>query len=198
MLPRLGFKGFTLIELLVAVSILAVVATIGIGSYSQAQKLSRDAKRKQDLRSIAAALEIYKNKYGRYPCNEYWVSNNSMPNRPTPIPDFLRTGLSNSICDNSKPPLDQTFINNMPQDPLNTGGIALYDPDGYVYAYRALECLGNGQWYFLVANLENKSDPDRVGAKNVKWCNAGPDGTGYMSPALAPYPSAFIVTPDSL
>src|SRR3990167_4460210 len=61
-------KGFTLVELLIAISIIAIISAVGITSYSQAQKLGRDFKRKQDLRSIATALELFHQKYKRYPC----------------------------------------------------------------------------------------------------------------------------------
>ncbi len=52
-------KGFTLIELMVAISIIAVLSTIGMVAYSKVQLLGRDARRKQDLRAIAQALEIF-------------------------------------------------------------------------------------------------------------------------------------------
>jgi prepilin-type N-terminal cleavage/methylation domain-containing protein len=52
-------KGFTLLEMLVVVGIIAVLVSIGISSYSTAQKKSRDAKRKSDLKAIQNALEQY-------------------------------------------------------------------------------------------------------------------------------------------
>lgn len=59
-------KGFTLIELMVAISIVAILATVGLVMYSNAQKLGRDSRRQQDLRSIATALELYKNVNNTY------------------------------------------------------------------------------------------------------------------------------------
>lgn len=53
-------KGFTLLELMVAISIVAIMATIGLVVFSNAQKNARDAKRKQDIQSIAKALESNK------------------------------------------------------------------------------------------------------------------------------------------
>jgi prepilin-type N-terminal cleavage/methylation domain-containing protein len=52
-------KGFTLLEMLVVVGIIAVLVSIGISSYSTAQKKARDAKRKSDLKAIQNALEQY-------------------------------------------------------------------------------------------------------------------------------------------
>jgi len=51
--------GFTLIELLVVISILAILITLGLTSFASAQKKSRDAKRKADLRDYKNALEQY-------------------------------------------------------------------------------------------------------------------------------------------
>lgn len=52
-------RGFTLIELLIAVSILAVIAAVGYTSYAQAQLLARDARRKEDIRALRVAIELY-------------------------------------------------------------------------------------------------------------------------------------------
>jgi prepilin-type N-terminal cleavage/methylation domain-containing protein len=60
-------KGFTLIEMMVVISIVGLLAgAIGINAVESGQK-SRDAKRQTDLRMVQTAIELYKNKYGRYP-----------------------------------------------------------------------------------------------------------------------------------
>lgn len=51
------FEGFTLIELMVAISIVAILATIGFTILQTAQASSRDAKRRGDLDAISQALE---------------------------------------------------------------------------------------------------------------------------------------------
>lgn len=60
-------RGFTLIELLVVIAIISVLSAIALVIYGEAQKGARDARRKQDLRSIQAALEIYYQKNYFYP-----------------------------------------------------------------------------------------------------------------------------------
>lgn len=59
LLPKFIYnsRGFTLVELMVAITIIAILATIGITIFSGAQKQARDSKRKQDIDSIAIALE---------------------------------------------------------------------------------------------------------------------------------------------
>lgn len=58
-----GFKlkssnsGFTLIELLIVIVIIAILATVGIVSYSGMQNKAKDAKRKADLNAISKAYE---------------------------------------------------------------------------------------------------------------------------------------------
>lgn len=58
---------FTLIELMVVVSIIAILATLGISSYSTAIKKSRDGRRKSDIQNIAQALVLYRSDEGVYP-----------------------------------------------------------------------------------------------------------------------------------
>ena len=60
-------KGFTLIEVLVAVTIIAVLVSIGVVSYTSINKRSRDAKRKGDIEQIRSALEMYRADIGYYP-----------------------------------------------------------------------------------------------------------------------------------
>jgi general secretion pathway protein G len=60
-------KGFTLVELLVTMSIIGVLAAIGLGSFNTAQVRGRDAQRKSDLKQISHALELYYSDHGVYP-----------------------------------------------------------------------------------------------------------------------------------
>lgn len=60
-------NGFTLIEVLVAVTIIAVLVSIGVVSYGSVNKRSRDAKRKGDVEQLRSALEMYRSDNGYYP-----------------------------------------------------------------------------------------------------------------------------------
>ena len=52
-------QGFTLIELLVAIAIFAIISTVGLSSFTGAQKRSRDVRRQSDLNQYRVALENY-------------------------------------------------------------------------------------------------------------------------------------------
>lgn len=59
--------GFSLIELLVSISIIAILTAVGYVNFKNSTEASRDSDRRSDLRSLQTAIELYKNKYGRYP-----------------------------------------------------------------------------------------------------------------------------------
>ncbi len=60
-------SGFTLLEVMVVVGIVAIFATIIAVNSIQSGQQGRDAKRQADVRALQSAVELYKNKYGRYP-----------------------------------------------------------------------------------------------------------------------------------
>ncbi len=91
--------GFTLLELLVVIGIIAVLVGLSTVSYSTAQKKSRDAKRKEDLRSIHNALEQY------YAICGYQY--------PTPVSDANGNYYASVIC----PTPTQAIMPTVPTDP---------------------------------------------------------------------------------
>ncbi len=90
--------GFTLVELLISVAIMSIIAAIGYVTYGQSQMVARDARRKQDLRSVQTALELY------------YQSQSTKQYPPTSTWDVLFTTY-----------LTSTYINKKPVDPLNSG-----------------------------------------------------------------------------
>ena len=59
-------RGFTIVELLVAISIIGILSTLVAVNFSSARMTSRDAKRREDLKSYSDALKQYKLSNGSY------------------------------------------------------------------------------------------------------------------------------------
>lgn len=96
-------SGFTLIELLVVISIIGILASLTLVSYTGAQKQTRDTQRRSDLNQYRNSLENYASaNSGLYP---------------------LSISSINGLCGEGKP-LDSSFIVSCPIDPLNTGDYA--------------------------------------------------------------------------
>ncbi len=74
--------GFTLIELLVAATIIAVLTTIGVVSFTSTNQRARNGKRKADMEQTRAALELYKSDdsagAGKYPVGNYSAATNTL------------------------------------------------------------------------------------------------------------------------
>ncbi len=108
-------RGFTLIELLVTMSIIAVLAAIGLSSYAFSQKRARDARRRADLESVRSALEIYR---ADTPATGY--------------PNTNYTGLSGFLMPN--------YLSAMPIDPKNVSPYSYtYTGGGNTYALCAAQ-----------------------------------------------------------
>ncbi len=54
-------RGFTLVELMVVISIIAIIATVGLIMYTQAEASARDSVRREDIINIATAIEAHHN-----------------------------------------------------------------------------------------------------------------------------------------
>ena len=54
-------KGFTLIELVIVMAIIATLTALATFNFSQARVRARDVQRKNELKAIQNALELYKN-----------------------------------------------------------------------------------------------------------------------------------------
>jgi len=139
-----GREGFTLIELMVVIAIIAILSTVGFVSFTNAQIASRDARRKQDLRSLEVALELYYQQNRQYPPDYSY----STDNRDGGGVDWY-SRFKNEIS---------PFINSLPKDPMNGQGV-WNGGRGPWYAYAYATC-GTFQCYHLCATLENKNDKD--------------------------------------
>jgi general secretion pathway protein G len=98
-------KGFTLIELLVVISIIGILASLTLVSYTGAQKQTRDTQRRSDLSQYRNGLETYAaSNNGTYP--------------------VAAAGAAVAMCGTY---LSPKLISSCPADPNGTGN--------YVYKY---------------------------------------------------------------
>lgn len=64
---RFRRRGFTLVELIIVITVITILATIGMFSFVNVQKQTRDSTRSADVNVIAEALENYYSHNGEYP-----------------------------------------------------------------------------------------------------------------------------------
>jgi len=160
-------QGFTLIELMVAISIVAILSTIGLLIYSDAQTIARDGKRRGDLQELQKALEQYYALNRSYPNPEGWLYSTSATNP-------WITGLDTTY-----------FPSTIPKDPLNTGTPFPSSSGGtdgkYGYGYYSAARGGGiagGTFYMLVAHMEAPNAEDKktkctIGTSSYGSTNSG-------------------------
>ena len=156
-------KGFTLIELLVVMAIIATLAAFSTILFNNAKAKARDAKRKQDMRSLQAALFLYsRDHFGIYP---------SCPGAFTAGACILNDLRYNPSTDNLVP----IYIQQMPIEPglkSNTSGYGSLTFLRYHYLGTdnagALECneYDSCTNFSVTACIENTQDPTATNNTN--------------------------------
>ncbi len=141
-------KSFTLIELLVVIAIIGLLSSIVLVSLSGARAKARDAKRKQEIRQMMMALELYYADHEEYPASGGASSpNGGWSNSGDSSWDALQTKLAEYIT--------------LPLDPINdTTGWSGGGKYNYCFFSRGYGCPY--QWYMIVYKLE-KPDIDSPG-----------------------------------
>lgn len=100
-------SGFTLIELLIVMVIIAVLATIGLVTYSRATQNAKNSKAIGDMKAVQAAFEqTYTDSGGKYTsgpssnaCIFTNLENNAAPTEPTGIDYTINcNGAANTYC----------------------------------------------------------------------------------------------------
>lgn len=135
-LPRFSAKAFTLIELLIVVAIIAILAAIAVPNFLEAQTRAKISRVKNDMRTIAIALE------------SYHVDSNQYPFKNGPIaPGLINIGsILGSWVPQAKSNLEASvttpisYLSSVPADVFAVGaaklGAAGYAPGHPVYGFR--------------------------------------------------------------
>lgn len=143
--------GFTLIEMLVVMTILGLLATVGLANYQGAQAKARDARRKSDLGQIKTAAETYFSDHRNYP-------GNSVSGQIVCIDSPL------TICDWGEQFVDENgtiYMARLPRDP-SSGRNYFYVTDGTQLKFK------------VMARLENCNDPTLINP--AASCGESPSG----------------------
>ena len=134
-------SGFTLIELLIVITIIGILASLILASFSSAQARARDSSRKSDLDSLKKALELAKqDSPGAYS-----------------YPLDMQT-----LDDDTNSP----YIKQIPKDP-KTGTNYIFAATGTTGGPCTTDCAK----YTLTACLENNNDQQKDDVKNSACTN---------------------------
>jgi prepilin-type N-terminal cleavage/methylation domain-containing protein len=142
-------KGFTLIELLVVIAIIGVLSSIVLSSLNNARSLSKDARRKMELKQVQTAIELYYSK-----CNTYVVKQNCTG---TAYGSGGYGWLSYSGYSGSAGSVAQGLVDN------DVMGTAVVDPSNQITSNgvrTGYMIAADANHYTVWANLENPSTDD--------------------------------------
>lgn len=88
--------GFTVVEIIIVITVISILAGIGIVSYSGMQVRARDTERQADVEAIAAAFETYYEQYGTYPSHRE-VTNANNDGDASSLPQFGKPWLQDTL-----------------------------------------------------------------------------------------------------
>ncbi|CAN5915657.1 hypothetical protein BH11VER1_BH11VER1_18190 [soil metagenome] len=133
--PKPVKSAFTLIELLIVLTIIAVLAGLGLAAYGIALEKARALKAKSAIAGLLIAIKGYQTEYNRYPISTGKTSDVTINTAEAEGIAFLKSLLANDAIDNPKrskfyevPGLAKNGINGYD---AATG--ALFDPWGNGY-----------------------------------------------------------------
>lgn len=167
-------KGFTLIEVTVTVAIIAILSAGILFGVTEARQKSRDATRVADLRILQSAIELYKQKYDRYPAR---CANAN----PVAAGSWSGQAGTNYACVSGNQyivGLAPEFLPVLPKDPKLNGS-----QSGYVYTTNT-----SGTVYKLMAKRTVESETVNY-AHKLKSCDA--TDTGNIPCSLATQPPEY-------
>lgn len=120
--PPLKLFGFTMIELLVVTTIIIILTSIGLVSYTSANRSARNGKRKADMEMVRQALVLYRTDNGTYP------STSNFSTMLTTISDYTS---ATSVTD---PKNEGSYVYSYTSDGITFTLTANLEPDGTPYS----------------------------------------------------------------
>lgn len=138
-------SAFTLIELIVVIAIISVLTAFAVPNFMAARERARDAQRKNDLKQLQSAIEMYKLDSGEYPSNDLftkmkvatntcWYNDN---NDSTSGPDFITT------CPTDDKVIYMKKVVRDPNRPVAADNKAYFYSSSDKFKYTVCACLEN-------------------------------------------------------
>jgi prepilin-type N-terminal cleavage/methylation domain-containing protein len=169
-------RGFTVAEVVVVVAIVGLLASAVIFNAARGNARSRDVDRQADLRTLQSAVELYKQRHGRYPAR---CANSQSWSGQAGTQYACTDGSSQYIIG-----LAPEFIPTLPVDSSLNG-----TDSGYVYAVNAA-----GTVYKLAARRTVEADTTLSYTHPFKYCDSSASSQNTQQPqfyATAPICNAI-------
>ena len=128
--------------------IIGILASLGIGNFISSQMKARDSRRKQDLKHIATAVELFYNDYGYFPSGTGEIEGCGS------VGSEIGCNWGEIFTFEST-----TYMVQLPLDPHAPSSTYFYESDG--------------SYYVLYAYLENDRDPDLNEGVTTEICATG-------------------------
>lgn len=151
-------KGFTLIEMLVVISLIGILASLALVSFTSVQKQTRDATRKSDLKQYQSALEMYGNL-----TNGLFPSRTSAADAYTTLCSDLNIRLEPDIScsQDSKNASDPTFLYRY----ISNGSNGTATATMYV-VWAKLENVSNATYWIVCSNGKTGQSSSQPSSSN--------------------------------
>lgn len=163
--PRAAWQpGFTLIELLIVVTIIAILASIAVPNFLEAQIRSKVARVKADMRSLATAVESYNVENNKYP-----IRRNTLAIPPNFTPPTAQATLRAQQMSRLTTPIG--YITSFPLDPFEKG---MPPPNNIIDYYDLMQ----SSWLLNATHPRTLQPERRVQDEGAGWMmiSVGPDG----------------------
>ena len=101
-------KGFTIVEILVVISVIAILATISIVSYSGMTERARDSKIRSVVKTAGDALQLYETKNNSLPAGQGKF--NQANSVDSLAPQYLQRGYRDDTASKNASSKDDIFL----------------------------------------------------------------------------------------
>jgi prepilin-type N-terminal cleavage/methylation domain-containing protein len=165
-------RGFTLVELVVIISVISILASMLLLGMRETGAKSRDSERQGELRIMQNALDLYKNKYGRYPAGCNGPNTWSAQKVDASTPFDCTSGSFEYIIG-----LAPEFITTLSVDPKPNGNNSGYhywvNTDGSVYklvAFKTVESETVNEFHpFALCDFNDPTNVHGGACVRVQW-----------------------------